>query len=159
MDCSICLSSMCDSSITSNLRCGHQFHVHCLRTWSTFNNNCPNCRTQLSYKNFEYPHLYKINYFDIVDSCVINIFDQLEQHFKNMDLFEKCLRVINKNAQVLIINAYFYNHFEYTLDPIDLFRYDYREISKILEKYFEYCLDTIYRYTHYLKYNFINFIL
>jgi hypothetical protein len=42
--CSICLDDVCDIETTRKLRCGHHFHIDCIRTWLTKNKSCPLCR-------------------------------------------------------------------------------------------------------------------
>ena len=45
-ECSICLMKIKTTSNEKKLACGHSFHLKCIRKWSTYNKNCPNCRQQ-----------------------------------------------------------------------------------------------------------------
>lgn len=41
--CSICMVEFEDGERVSDLQCGHQFHVECLKTWVLWRNTCPLC--------------------------------------------------------------------------------------------------------------------
>jgi hypothetical protein len=46
LDCTICLESIDQNSIVTDLSCSHKFHTECLKLW--FNGSsasCPNCRS------------------------------------------------------------------------------------------------------------------
>ena len=44
-ECSICLTSTNKPRCTT--KCGHVFHISCLKTWLNSNHTCPICRDQL----------------------------------------------------------------------------------------------------------------
>ncbi len=59
MDCSICLESFNNiNKETIITNCKHQFHKSCLDSWTKINNSCPNCRTDINYKQYK---VYEIN--------------------------------------------------------------------------------------------------
>jgi hypothetical protein len=47
MPCAICLESKRWYQETRTLKCGHKFHMLCIHKWSSKNQNCPLCRTQI----------------------------------------------------------------------------------------------------------------
>ena len=43
--CSICMQLMQEHEIARKfLKCGHEFHIHCLEEWLISKTTCPNCR-------------------------------------------------------------------------------------------------------------------
>jgi hypothetical protein len=46
-DCSICLVELVAGDRVADLRCGHEFHIGCLKRWIRHKNKCPLCRAKL----------------------------------------------------------------------------------------------------------------
>ena len=43
-ECPICLEPITNESMCRMLNCYHIFHVECIDSWFTRNENCPNCK-------------------------------------------------------------------------------------------------------------------
>ena len=58
-DCSICRESLCGKKFCEKLKCGHYFHVNCIRKWidEYDNNECPYCRDDTTFiiDKFHFP--------------------------------------------------------------------------------------------------------
>ena len=60
MVCSICLLSNRWYQDIRTIKCGHRFHLDCIKKWSSNNYNCPVCRTKiLPQKEICHKSLYK----------------------------------------------------------------------------------------------------
>jgi hypothetical protein len=47
-ECSICKATYENDNIVTKLNnCDHKFHINCIETWASSNNNCPLCRTNI----------------------------------------------------------------------------------------------------------------
>jgi len=49
-DCCICLETLKDNGHIGMLKCGHKFHVRCIKTWTNEHNTCPLCRCETSFQ-------------------------------------------------------------------------------------------------------------
>jgi hypothetical protein len=47
-NCSICLDELTAHTIDILPLCQHKFHTRCIHTWALNNNQCPNCRSNIS---------------------------------------------------------------------------------------------------------------
>lgn len=64
LDCTICLESIDQNAIVTDLSCSHKFHTECLKLW--FNGSsasCPNCRSTPAQRARE-EHRQRVKAFD-----------------------------------------------------------------------------------------------
>lgn len=57
--CVICLDELCGGEPDKSLRCGHQFHTQCIKSWLARSPSCPCCRR---YDDSHLPSGYNIIY-------------------------------------------------------------------------------------------------
>tara|TARA_B100001093_G_scaffold461702_1_gene476365 strand:- start:1240 stop:2562 length:1323 start_codon:yes stop_codon:yes gene_type:complete len=94
-DCSICRDDLCSKKFVEKLKCGHYFHVNCIRKWiDEYNNNeCPYCRDDTTF---------------IIDKFHLPIFSKKGYRIKNCwrknFFFYDCLQKITKYDKCRLCN-------------------------------------------------------
>ena len=46
-ECPICLEYFNDKEKLAKLKCGHVFHIECIKKWISRESNCPTCRIKV----------------------------------------------------------------------------------------------------------------
>ncbi|KAF4656830.1 hypothetical protein FOL47_008737 [Perkinsus chesapeaki] len=73
--CAICADEDEDPDPFTELPCGHEFHLDCLKLWLTNNSCCPLCRFQLPKTDIEY-------YRMVGDDLMVRLLEQQQHHYE-----------------------------------------------------------------------------
>ncbi len=64
IECSVCMGNILDNDALIT-KCNHTFHTYCINKWLQLKNNCPYCRTELTYLQPNTPNIPFPNISDI----------------------------------------------------------------------------------------------
>lgn len=122
--CAICMNPVKKTRRTSELKCGHVFHNHCIKDWETKGGDrCPLCRKMLSgaeYRvtlNIENLNRQTSNTMELSVDAIQNLIDELnididqfstEIHF-DVDNLEELSEILSEfgisNTNSIVFNA------------------------------------------------------
>ena len=134
-DCSICRESLCGKKFCEKLKCGHYFHVDCIRKWidEYDNNECPYCRDDTTFiiDKFHFPIFNKKGQYEL-NCWKKNFFfyDCLQKIIKH----DKC-RLCNTKCRIQDMTEYYSN--------LPLKGDDFNDIKEIIQKGEDPCLYTL----------------